>query len=348
MEKTVKMCKKTGYMSMINIPVWMFLSSYEKLRESLIAQDTFANMVHFGRGVFGSDFGTTAFVIAKAHINGYKGTYCRLFEKQGAVDSVETKEKWFLEGMGRFVADQSNFSKIPGSPVAYWVSDGLLKAFEAGISLGTIARPRIGQNTGDNNRFLRLWFEVGFAQITFGLKHDDLQVLRYKWIPYNKGGEYRRWYGNQEYLINWERDGAEIKDYAVVRNHGKHWSRYIQNIENMCKPGITWSFVTSGTFAVRYLPEGFICDVAGSAIFPEEKNIYELTALCNTKFAMYILQMLNPTINMQAGNVASIPVLQAVIANKPIEDETKKCIELSKMDWNYYETSWDFKRNPLV
>ena len=141
MEKTVKMCKKTGYMSMINIPVWMFLSSYEKLRESLIAQDTFANMVHFGRGVFGSDFGTTAFVIAKAHINGYKGTYCRLFEKQGAVDSVETKEKWFLEGIGRFVADQSNFSKIPGSPVAYWVSENVTQIFSNNKTIVTVKSP---------------------------------------------------------------------------------------------------------------------------------------------------------------------------------------------------------------
>ena len=207
MEKTVKMCKKTGYMSMINIPVWMFLSSYEKLRESLIAQDTFANMVHFGRGVFGSDFGTTAFVIAKSNIHGYKGTYCRLFEKQGAVDSVETKEKWFLEGKGRFVADQSNFSKIPGSPVAYWVSRQLLAIFRNCPSLESYAAPKQGLITGDNDRFLRYWHEVSLANTA--LERNS----KMKWRPINKGGEFRRWYGNQDYVVNWESDGAEILNF---------------------------------------------------------------------------------------------------------------------------------------
>lgn len=348
MEKTISLCNSTGYMSMINIPVWMFLSSYEKLREHLIAQNTFINMVHFGRGVFGSDFGTTSFVVLKSHIRDYISTYRRLFEKQGAVDSVETKEQWFLEGKGSFTAKQVNFSEIPGSPIAYWASGSFLQSFENGVLLGSIARPRIGQNTGDNNRFLRLWYEVHIGKITFGLSHDDLSTKGYKWLPYNKGGEYRRWFGNQEYIVNWKDDGKEIKEYAIVRNHGKHWSRYIQNIENMCKPGITWSFVTSGSFSVRYLPQGFICDVAGSAIFPGMERILALTALCNTKIATAVLQMLNPTINMQAGNVAGIPVKTEILSEPKISHVAQQCIALSQTDWDSYETSWDFKRHPLI
>lgn len=348
-EKCHQMTRENGYQAMITQHAWMFLSSYEKLREKML-HINIVSMAHLGARAFdeigGEVVQTTSFVMKNCDFINYKGTYCRLVEPTNEAG----KKELFLstDHCPLFTCSQSNFSKIPGSPVAYWVSSKLLEAFEKGMSLGTIARPRIGQNTGDNNRFLRLWFEVGCLEISFGLNHDDLTTSHYKWVPYNKGGEFRRWYGNQEYLINWEFDGKEIKEYAVIRNHGKHWSRYIQNIENMFKQGITWSFVTSGTFAVRYLPEGFICDVAGSAIFPNEENIYGLMALCNTKFTINVLNVLNPTINMQAGNVASIPVLPAVMHNITIENKVDECIALSKLDWDSYETSWDFKKNPLV
>jgi len=338
----------SGYYGMINIPVWMFLLSYEKLRKKILKNNTYNNMVHFGRGVFGSDFGTTAFIISKKKIPNYVAVYRRLFKKQGAVDSIEQKEAWFFDGMEYHTAQQENFSKIPGSPVAYWVGEAVLDTFNSNQLLGDIARPRVGQNTGDNKRFLRLWFEIEREKITFGLKHEELKTRSYKWIPYNKGGEYRRWYGNQEYLINWENDGKEIKDYAVVRNHGKHWLRYIQNVENMCKPGVTWSFITSGPFSVRFLPSGFICDVAGSAIFPDSKDILELLVICNSKFATLILQVVNPTINMQASNVASIPIIFDETQKPHIDALVEENIALSKADWNSFETSWDFKGCPLV
>ena len=338
MEKTVKMCKKTGYMSMINIPVWMFLSSYEKLRESLIAQDTFANMVHFGRGVFGSDFGTTAFVIAKAHINGYKGTYCRLFEKQGAVDSVETKEKWFLEGKGRFVADQSNFSKIPGSPVAYWVSRQLLAIFRNCPSLESYAAPKQGLITGDNDRFLRYWHEVSLANTA--LERNS----KMKWRPINKGGEFRRWYGNQDYVVNWENDGAEILNFKDSK--GKLRSRP-QNLVYNFRASLSWSLVTSGGFSVRFFPDYFMFNVAGISCFPSEHLNYIL-GLLNTKITSNITQMLNPTINMNAGDVAKIPIVINNEKEAPVDFLVKAMISLSKADWDSYENSWDFKRNPLV
>lgn len=338
MEKTVKMCKKTGYMSMINIPVWMFLSSYEKLRESLIAQDTFANMVHFGRGVFGSDFGTTAFVIAKSNIHGYKGTYCRLFEKQGAVDSVETKEKWFLEGKGRFVADQSNFSKIPGSPVAYWVSRQLLAIFRNCPSLESYAAPKQGLITGDNDRFLRYWHEVSLANTA--LERNS----KMKWRPINKGGEFRRWYGNQDYVVNWENDGAEILNFKDSK--GKLRSRP-QNLVYTFRASLSWSLVTSGGFSVRFFPDYFMFNVAGISCFPSEHLNYIL-GLLNTKITSNITQMLNPTINMNAGDVAKIPIVINNEKEAPVDFLVKAMISLSKADWDSYENSWDFKRNPLV
>ena len=340
--------KNYGYIAFITTSSWMFLSSFEKLRDFLNHAVTLYNLVDFGTELFDGKVGhnpIVSWVTRKLHVD-YRMTAIRLVDY--CYSRRDEKEPEFFDPKNRYSAQQSNFSKIPGSPVAYWVSASLLHVFETGASLGSIARPRIGQNTGDNNRFLRFWQEVDAGSITYGLSHNELTTKKYKWLPYNKGGEYRRWFGNQEYLVNWEDDGREIKDYAVIRNHGKHWSRYIQNIENMCKPGITWSFVTSGSFSVRYLPQGFICDVAGSAIFPNIDIIFVLLALCNTKIAAAVLQMLNPTINMQAGNVAGIPVKTEIFDNQKISQVSEQCIALSKTDWDSYENSWDFQRHPLV
>lgn len=348
MEKTVKMCKKTGYMSMINIPVWMFLSSYEKLRESLIAQDTFANMIHFGRGVFGSDFGTTAFVIAKSNIHGYKGTYCRLFEKQGAVDSVETKEKWFLEGKGRFVADQSNFSKIPGSPVAYWVSNVFYRAFKNGQTLEELAHPKKGLATTDNNRFLRLWHEVSVDKIGIGYCcAEEAESSLKKWFPLNKGGEFRRWYGNKEYLVNWENNGAEMKTAVITRYKGGSYTKEIRSEDKYFQNSITWSALTAGASSFRFSDYGALFDSAGSSMFPGNNWKYILAAL-NTKISNEILTVINPTLNYGAGSIANIPIIILEDNREQIELTAEHCTKISCADWNAYETSWDFKRNPLV
>ena len=208
MEKTLDMCKDDGYMTMINIPVWMFLSSYEQLRSSILRSNTYSSMLHLGRGIFGSDFGTTAFVIAKKHIENYRGNYRRLFEKQGAVDSIEEKEQKFFAGKGAFVATQENFAKIPGSPVAYWVSDKMLNCFSAGTRLGDIADSKQGLATGENDRFVRLWQEVDRERINFQAESNlDFAKSNRKWAPYNKGGEFRKWYGNNTHIVNWENDG---------------------------------------------------------------------------------------------------------------------------------------------
>ena len=349
--RNLLLCKPNGYCGFMSPFVWMFIKTYEKLREFIIRSRSITTLIQMEYSAFEEATVPICSFVLQNKKSDEAGLYFRLSDFKGG---MEVQRQKVLEAIDNpdcgyfYEAQQSNFSKIPGSPVAYWVSASLLHVFETGASLGSIARPRIGQNTGDNNRFLRFWQEVDAGSITYGLSHNELTTKKYKWLPYNKGGEYRRWFGNQEYLVNWEDDGREIKDYAVIRNHGKHWSRYIQNIENMCKPGITWSFVTSGSFSVRYLPQGFICDVAGSAIFPNIDIIFVLLALCNTKIAAAVLQMLNPTINMQAGNVAGIPVKTEIFDNQKISQVSEQCIALSKTDWDSYENSWDFQRHPLL
>ena len=338
MEKTVKMCKKTGYMSMINIPVWMFLSSYEKLRESLIAQDTFANMVHFGRGVFGSDFGTTAFVIAKAHINGYKGTYCRLFEKQGAVDSVETKEKWFLEGMGRFVADQYNFSKIPGSPVAYWVSEKVLQSFMFMPSFGSYFEPRQGLATGDDETFLRYWHEVDINKFSTNCtSKESLWNSGCKYVPFNKGGAYRKWYGNNDYVI-----AFDVVNYNRLSQQGNK----LPSKQYYFHEGVTWSALTSALFSGRYCGIGYVFAGKGPMCFSNEpSNTLSMCALMNSKPFAYFYRILSATMDFNQGTMRCIPY---AAGSKQNEIYTNQCIQCSKSDWDSCETSWDFKRNPLI
>lgn len=352
MYRNLLYCEEDGYCGYMTPNVWMFIKSYENLRKFIIENKDIVTLVQMAKGAFFKEatVDICAFVLANK-TRGQKGMYIRLenFKGDMEVQRQKTLQAIADHNCGYYYEQSSdNFSKIPGSPVAYWASEIMLKAFAENTCIGQLARPRIGQNTGDNNRFLRMWYEVPRKKITLNLQHDEMTTRQYKWIPYNKGGEFRRWYGNQDYIINWENDGQEIKEYAVVRNHGKHWSRYIQNIENMCKTGVTWSFITSGTFSVRYLPDGFICDVAGSAIFPEDKDIFQMVALCNSKFASKVLSMLNPTLNMQASNVASIPVAKAIIGNGQIKEKTQENISISKDDWDSFETSWNFKRHPLI
>lgn len=340
------MAAEKRYQAMITQHAWMFLSSFEKLRTKLLSVDI-VNMAHLGARAFeeigGEVVQTTSFVIRKSHVADYKGEYCRLIEPT----TQQGKEDMFLAGENRYAADQSNFSKIPGSPVAYWASRNLIAIFANSHPVSDISKGKSGQNTGDNNRFLRLWQEVDCFDLGFSLP-DEYDGNTYKWIPYNKGGEYRRWYGNYNYVVNWKNDGADIKAYAVKRNGGKHWSRYIQNLDCLYKEGITWSIITSGMFSMRYLPKGFICDYAGCAIFPSHEINPYLLGLFNTKMVEFILKMINPTINCQPGNVGSVPLVISSTDRNRVDMVVQHSIECSKQDWDSYETSWDFKRNPLI
>lgn len=343
-EKCKSELKPNGLQAMITQHSWMFLSSYEKLRMQLRTSDI-VNMAHLGPRAFeeigGEVVQTTAFVYRNTHIVGYKSVYCRLVEPT----TQDSKESLFLSGREHYSVAREQFECIGGSPFAYWASERALSNFEIAKPLIEYSRPRVGQNTGDNERFLRFWHETEIQKIGFGVKHDELATTGYKWIPYNKGGSFRRWYGNFDRVVNWENDGKEIKDYAVIRNHGKHWSRYIQNIENMCREGVSRSDIASTRFACRYLPEGFICDVKGSSTYPSEQYRTYVMAFLNSCVSIYYLQMLNPTTTFQVGNIGSLPFVFE--REKEVDELALGNVALSKKDWDADETSWDFQHHPL-
>ena len=341
MERTLAFSTDQGFMAMLNIPVWMFLSSYEKLRMKIIAENTFVNMVHPGRGIFGSDFGTTSFVIAKCHIVGYEGNYRRLFEKQGEVASVEERQQAFLSGRGQFTAQQDNFSKIPGAPVAYWVSEKTASIF-TGESIGSYAIAVKGLDTCDNEKFVRRWQEVSISSIGFNIE-DASSTYMHKWYPYTKGGGFRRWYGFYEMVVNWYSDGKDLKNLRTP--NGKIKSRP-QNTRFYFKSGLTWSSITSYKLSMRYM-ENSIFGGGGSAMFCEKNELFTLGIL-NSAVGNYFLSILNPTINFLVNDILSIPTVGTCKSAEKINGLVKQEIQLSKTDWDSFETSWDFKKHPMI
>ena len=342
-ERCGQMAKKNGYQAMITQHAWMFLSSFEKLRTKLLAVDI-VNMAHLGARAFeeigGEVVQTSSFVIRKSHIADYKGEYCRLIEPT----SQQGKEDMFLAGENRYAADQSNFSKISGSPVAYWVSKGFLSAFATGKSLGDIALARNGMKTGENGRFVRLWWEVilqGFNPTACDWKEASSSGA--KWFPYNKGGEFRKWYGNNDCVVNWQNEGDEIF------NHAKADKRNVQDypLELKFKPSASWSLVTSGQPAFRY-KENNLSDIAGMSFFTEKQELLILLGFCNSKIALEILRILAPTINFQAGDIGRLPIVDYGVETETIRGLVSSNIDESTTDWDSSEVSWDFKRHPLV
>ena len=330
MEKTLAMCSENGFMAMINIPVWMFLSSYEKLRNNILRQNSYVNMLHFGRGVFGSDFGTTSFVIGKKHINNYLASYRRLFEKQGAVDSIDVKEKWFFEGKGKYDAKQENFAKIPGAPVAYWVSENVISDFEKGISIDNISLYTGSQNiTANNERFLRYIWEVS----------KDLVGRDRKWVFYIKGGTYRKWYGNIELFVDWSLEAQ----YFYKNNSSSN----LLGEKYRFKEGITYTELTSSVNTFRYLPAVGIFDKKGPCIVNVKHRDYCL-GFFNTAVATEFFKILNPSVTLQVKDVKNTPIIfndEKILA---VEELVKHNIEYAKSDWDAFETSWDFTKHPLV
>lgn len=346
MERTINMCNAHGYMAMINIPVWMFLSSYEKLREKMLRENTIVSMVHPGRGIFGSDFGTTSFVIAKAHLQGYKGHYRRLFDKQGEVESVEQREQRFFEKRGVFYATQDNFSKIPGSPVAYWVRNE--KLFKVGTPLEQIANPRQGMKTLDNDKFIRIWHEIEIEKAKFDCTSlEEAKESGAKWFPLNHGGEFRKYYGNNFELVNWENDGFEMKSLAIKKYNSI--TRTITNLNSYFKEGITWTVISSASTSFRRYGKGFMFSNSGQCIVPVTPELLDyLTGLLNSKIVRYILSILSPTLGFESGYLKKIPIRIDAERRTNVEELTRANIEKEKSDWDAFETSWDFKRHPLV
>ena len=344
-ERCNQMVKKDSYYAMITQHSWMFLSSFEKLRNKLLEYNII-NMAHLGARAFeeigGEVVQTTTFTVRKSDIKDYNGKYCRLID----ATSQEEKEKMFLNGKNCYVTDQNNFSKIPGNPIAYWVSDKLISAFVNSKKLGDIAQPKQGLATGDNNKFLRQWFEVLHSKIKLDVTtRSETLNGKFKWYPYNKGGEFRKWYGNNDYVVNWENDGREIRNFK--NDKGKLRSRP-QNMEFYFKKSVSWSKISAGKIAFRLKDNGFIFDVAGTSFFADEDLMYYMAGFCNSNVGLEVAKTLSPTMNYEVGHIASFPIITDKDYVSKVTDIVLKAKDLSKQDWDAYETSWDFKHHPLI
>ena len=335
-----------GFMSPF---VWMFISSYEELRKRLISEATITTLVQLEYSGFdGATVPICTFALQNKRRINYQGGYVRLSDFRGSENQgPKTIEAVANQNCGWFFrADANNFIKIPGSPIAYWVKQSTYNAFKNSLCISDVGDAKSGQNTGDNNRFLRRWYEISQNNARrFEILLSNTLINSEKWYPYNKGGEYRRWYGNFEHVVNWKNDGEEIKSYAVERNNGKHWSRYIQNLDYMLREGLTWSFISSSYFGIRYTPKGSLFDYAGCSLFPKGLTDYKvMLAALSSVTATHFVKALNPTLNLQPGNIATIPFVEIKEA-APIAD---KCIVLAQIDWDNFETSWDFRDLPLL
>ncbi len=344
--RNLMFCKRDGYCGYMTPFVWMFIKTYEKLREFIIQSKSITTLVQMEYSAFEeATVPICSFVLknGKATVN---GLYFKLSDFKGG---MEVQKQKVLEALANkncgyfYEADQSNFSKIPGSPVAYWASRQLVYDFQNGVLLGNVAKPRQGMATTNNNLFLRLWSEVNcHSMFLHAMNKEEALNSRCKWFPYNKGGDFRKWYGNNDYLVNWENDGADIKRYLIGKNPN------IPRGESLYfKECFSWSLISSAEPAFRYKAPGNIFDIAGMSCFSDDR-LYYLMALCNSKVALSALRILAPTINFQAGDIAYIPVLEERDMEGQVAEITEKNVRLSRDDWDSYETSWDFKRNPLV
>lgn len=376
-----------GKMAQINMQSWMFLSSFEKLRDIFLHNYVIDSMLHLGPRTFdelsGEVVQNTAFVLTKPRFSEYgmmtnfelaskpleerkaiinklieeedsgefkknmretKGTYYRLVDGKNCAD----KEQMFLankdgneDGKHIYYAnvEQKNFEKIPGAPIGYWVSPKIQEIFTSNLALSAVCSPTQGLATADNARFLRLWFEPSYSRIEFGCENAALAARsQKKWFPYNKGGGSRRWYGQQEYVINWLNDGEEVKNNkgAVIRNPQFYF-----------QPSISWSKVSSSSIAFRFYPKGFIFADAGMSIF-SNKDLLELAAYCNSCVCSRLIKFLSPTMNYEAGQISQLPYKTLPINNQNTLEISEDNISISKSDWDAHETSWDFQRNELL
>lgn len=338
-----RMAKQNGHQAMITQHAWMFLSSFEKLREKMMHTET-VSMAHLGARAFeeigGEVVQTTSFVRVRAHIDNYKGVYCRLIEPT----TQQGKEEMFLAGKNRYTANQDNFAKIPGSSVAYWLSRNSLVNFDK-VFLENFANSREGVTTGCNDQFLRLWYEVAFGNIGWNAKAaNDTINCNFKWYKQMKGGDFRRWYGNREYVIDWENNGDRIQHFADEKTGRIRSHNY--NLDYNFHEMLTWTNISTGKFSLRYVEEGFVFDTTSSAMFLSHRNVFYVLALMNSCVAQNYLSVLCPTLKYQPGNVVKVPYIEK--SKGDVEELSKKCVALSKDDWDSFETSWDFTRHPFI
>jgi len=345
-ERCNEFTKKNCYTSMITMQSWMFLSSFETLRKNIIEKTEIKSLNHLGTRAFseiGGEVVSTVAWISKKISSKNEGTYIRLVDYNNA----ELKEQEFYNRANYFQAKQKDFEKIPESPIAYWVSDKVREIFEKNQKLGEVGEAKTGMTTADNDRFLRLWNEVNILKSEFYTQDFQNSFNGKKWYPYNKGGEFRKWYGNREYLINWENNGKEIKENKDSK--GKKLAS-VRSENLYLKESLTWSFVSSSAFGIRYSPIGALFDNGGSSYFTNSENINYILGYLGSKLVFKLLMLLNPTLSFQSGNISALPI--KIIFDKELKDFintlVQQNISISKEEWDSRETSWDFEKLSLI
>ncbi|ELB1638300.1 BREX-1 system adenine-specific DNA-methyltransferase PglX [Vibrio alginolyticus] len=350
MERVFNFLKENGYNAQVNMQSWMFLSSFEKMRESLLDTKTIITMAHLGARAFGQISGevvqTTAWVLSKYHVSKFVPSFFRLVEGK----EVDKKNSLLKKDYLFASTTQSDFKKIPGSPIAYWLKAKAIDNFVIGKSLASISQAKSGMSSCNSDQYLRHWTEISFDKAFFESdSHDSAKLSNAKWFPYNKGGGSRRWFGYNDVLINWENDGSDIKHFVV--NNPKdpnttHWSRRLFNLEFFFKEGLTWSAVTSGNFSCRVVPKGIIPGTGSKSLYNLSSRQQKLLlAFLNSSVAAYYLKLLSPTLNFEAGDVGKLPILEASEFDLTTVD---KLIYISQSDWNSHERSVGFTRFPLI
>lgn len=341
-ERGFNLVEDKGYAAMVTMQSWMFLGSFEKMRAKVIDNKTIVSMAHLGPRAFdaigGEVVNVTADVIYNQH-SGAEGAYVRLVDINGSeakrlklVEAIQNPDcGWFYR------RDADTFKQIPGTPIAYWASDGLINSFENGKRLGDITDTHLGMATCDNERFLRLWWEVGKKKRALPEEYP-YTFTDVSWAPYNKGGIFRKWYGNDEYVVNWSGDGKVLAEAgAVVVNEALRF-----------RPMISWTRVSSGSLAVRLKPSGFMFDMTGPAAFGLANKLKFNAAFLNSSVGLMVARFLSASLDFQPGQIATYPIIQNEEREPSVNDMVDSCCGLSKTDWDSFETSWDFKRHPLV
>lgn len=336
LEAGVKMTVKNGFSSMVTMQSWMFLSSYEKMRENMLDSYTLSNLMHMDNMVMGIAFGTAVSIFRNMRLSSYKGTYNQVLYKN-IEDDIPVE--FPVKGNRFSQVSTMNFSKIPGSPIAYWVSKNIISDFYLNKEMASLVPVKKGLDTGQNDKFLRYWFEVSFPKFGVGFESSEkFTEAQKKWAPHDKGGDFRRWYGNKEWVINWENNGYELHNSkANLRSKKLYFSN-----------AITWGSLSSGKVSFRKSDYGAISNTAGSSLYPEEFESYYYIGLLNSNTAQLLFDIISPTLNYSAGSIGQIPIILGMNEKDKVIEISKENIAISKSDWDSFETSWDFVIHPLI
>ncbi len=344
-ERGFELLKKHGFNSMVTMQSWMFLSRYEKLRERLIKEKTIITLLHMDNMVMGIAFGTTATVFRNLYTSNYKGIFTEIIyndvQSEGKPSKFPVKENRYS------VLSSDKFTMIPGTPIAYWATENILNSFIDNKPIEYYGQTRKGMVTADNDRFIRHWSEINYKKI--GLNITDRQSAKHsnkKWFPYKKGGNYRKWYGNNEEVVNWESDGFELLN---MKGNGYKVGSTNHNLDFIFNSAITWNKITSGKFSASYTPNGYLYDDASPFFSADSNELKKFTlALLCSKVAQNILKFINPTVNFQPGNIGKIPLNYNDIYIGNINQLVDVNIAIAKDEWDSFEISWEFKKHPLL